>query len=273
METLIIIIIVELIVGLILFLINRRISKKMQKLESEMNEQDFVMTPAKWIRVLGIIGIVFSLAIAIGIFIETTEIFMILLFCLFLGFAVVCFWLFLWATVEKTIVQGNMITAHELFGKVYHYTFAEIARAKWNSLTTEIKCYDANDDLMLEFSSFHVGYPLMFQRLRDIGKIPWFSVSPALKENKKQLKRFLTAMTSLMNFLIENDLTSWNEFDKNGIVPADMKVYKHQLTEKGQYLVTSGAIGKWLDFAEQGGDISDFRLLEVSLCENENNSL
>jgi len=39
------------------------------------------------------------------------------------------------------------------------------------------------------------------------------------------------------------------------------------LTEAGQYLFTSGAIYKWLDFTDRGGKIDNFKRLKKTLLE------
>jgi len=254
--------------SVVLLLIDRVIIvRKLRKIESEMDEHDFVMRPPKWMRTLGLIWV------AIGVFVIVMAVRESLLV---LGFILFVFTVLGTKPLRKKIViQGNTAVIHKFFRKV-KFTFDDIAEVMTDhkkatifdevakvirNQYTEVKFYNFNGKKRLMFTSDWFGFRLMMQRLFNSGKIPWLETNEN-KSDRQNLSEFMT-------FLIDFDLTNWYSFSKRKAVKVGFKLHKHDLTDKGQYLFTSGAVVRWAEFVNQGGDISDFSLLNDALVEYE----
>jgi len=253
----------------LLLLIDIILLKKLHKIDSEMDEFDFVMRPPQWKRMLGLIWIaigVFVIIIAVRDSLLEIYIGLILLGLTALGVK---------PFLTKIVVQGNVIIIHRFFRKV-QVTFHRISKVKMEASVkcynnpmnqyVEVKCYSkskkkSKSTKKLNFTSDWYGFHLMMQRLFDLGILPWLETSRNKKDRKK--------MTLLMNFLIEHDLTGWYSFNKKEAVKFGFRLHDYDLTKEGQYLFTSGAVDKWIDFVYQGGDVSDFSLLKDAMIEYE----
>lgn len=99
----------------------------------------------------------------------------------------------------------------------------------------------------------------------------WFEFYPIFNASKNRTYResVTRKCTSLMNFFIKNSLLKVYPLNENGIIKDDLRIYKNDLTEEGQYLFTSGAVYKWLDYTDRGGKIENFKHLEKALGEYE----
>ena len=255
---------------LILLLIDRIKIKKLKKNATEVDKLDFVMRPPSWKRTLGLIWI------AIGIFIIVMAIrHNLLIFALItLGFTV----LGVQPLRKKIVVQGNTIVLHSVFKKdelifddisevvidqnsytemIFDNDIAEVMRGRY----AEVSCYNIHGQAELKFTSDWFFFHLMMQRLFDLGILPLLYT----KNNKKDRRNLI----KLMDFFIDNDLTTWYSFNKKEAAKIGFKLYKDDLTDEGKHLFTSGAVLKWTEFAYQGGDVSDFSLLKNALAEYE----
>jgi len=248
----------------------RRRIKKLQKIRPEVDKLDFVMRPPNWVRIFGLFYI------AIGIFIMVLAISNHLLGLTLstLGFTIVG----TKPLLKKIVVQGNRVVVHRFFRKVrltfddisevmidqYAYTelifdndIAEMMKGRYS----EVKCFTFEGKKKLKFTSDWRHFLLMMQLLFDLGMLPWLYT----RKNKKDRKN----LVKLMSFFIDNDLTTWYSFNKRKALEVGFKLYRDDLTAEGQYLFTSGAVLKWADFAQNGGDVSDFSLLQDTLVEYE----
>jgi len=99
----------------------------------------------------------------------------------------------------------------------------------------------------------------------------WFNFTPILLASKSRSYResVTKQCASLVTFLFEKSILKINPLDDNGVIKRDLTILKDDLTEAGQYLFTSGAIYKWLEFTDNGGKIDNFKRLEKALFEFE----
>lgn len=99
----------------------------------------------------------------------------------------------------------------------------------------------------------------------------WFEFYPIFNASKNRTYResVTRKCTFLMEFFVKNSLLKINPLNENGIIRADLKIYKNDLTGAGQFLFTSGAVYKWLNYTDRGGKIENFRHLEKALREYE----
>jgi len=248
----------------------RRNIKKLQKNKPEIDKLDFVMRPPNWVRICGLIWI------AIGIFVMALAI-----RNYFLGFALAILGFTILGIKplrKKIVVQGNRVLVQRFFRKdkltfddiseimidQYAYTelifdndIAEVMKGRYS----EVKCFNFKGKKKLKFTSDWSHFHLMMQLLFDLGILPWLYT----RKNKKDRKNLI----KLMIFFIDNDLTTWYSFNKRKASEVGFKLYRDDLTDEGQYLFTSGAVLKWYNFAHNGGDVSDFSLLQDTLVEYE----
>ena len=262
-----------LIINYVLGLVGKRLSKKMNKIESELNENDFVMRPMKWIRVSGFLVGAIALGFAALVFIYT-------LISENLGMAIGMVAIFVLPSVipillviaippfrNKIIIKENIITHYRFLRKIVQLTFDDIQTVRFDE-AGDTRYYDINDKEIRLGSPLWIGYGLLIKRLIYLGKLPLY-LPPSLFKNKKQNKEYLNILTSLMKFLVEHDLVIWCSFDENRLIENDFKLYYADLTKKGQQLYKSEVMDKWIDFALKGGDITDFSLLQNGLMEIE----
>ena len=249
-------------------LIDKWLVKKLHKSESEMNELDFVMRPPKWMRVLGLVWVATGLFVTVITFRDSLIVFGFIL----LGFTA----LGVRQLFMKIVIKDDVIKSHKFFGNKFtfneiseviaeQYVYADVIFDKVSEVMLdqfyEVKCYNVRGRKKLKFDCEWSGFLLMIGRLFSLGILPWFETN----RNKKDRENF----TLLMNFMIKHDLTTWYSFNKKEAIKTGFKLYKYDLTKKGQYLFTSGAVIKWADFVFQGGSVSDFSLLEEALAEYE----
>jgi len=99
----------------------------------------------------------------------------------------------------------------------------------------------------------------------------WFDFTPILLANKSKSYRdsVTNKCTSLVKFLFDKSILKAYPLNEKGAIKEDLIIFKDDLTEAGQYLFTSGAIYKWLDYADKGGDINNFKRLEKALVKYE----
>jgi len=250
-------------IGLLL-LIDRIMIWRLHKIETSMDEFNFVMRPPKWMRSLGLIWI------AIGVFVIVISVNDSLL-GLGLGFALVGITILGTKPFRiKIVVQGKMIVFHRFFRK-NKFSFNRITNATMNA---KIKCYSITlaqyvevscvikvgkkkTTKKLKFTSDWFGFKFMIQRLFDLGILPWLETN----ENKKDRMKLI----ALMDYLIEHDLTTWYSFNKKEALKYGFKLHFDDLTKEGEYLFMSGAVARWVDFAYQGGDVSNFSILKDAL--------
>lgn len=258
-----------LIAGLgALALIDRWLVKKLHKSESEMTQLDFEMRPPKWIRMLNLIWVGVGIYVTVIAVIDSLIIFSFIL----LGFTALGARL-LWM---KIIVKDNMIKTSKLLWNSFtfdelsgvmaeQYPYADVIFDKVTEAMLdqfyEVKCYNKRGRKKLKFDSEWSGFLLMMNRLFDLGILPWLETNRKNKDRKN--------LAALMDFLIENDLTNWYSFNKKEAIDVGFKLYKHDLTEKGQYLFTSGAVIRWGDYVNLGGRVSNFSLLEDAMAKYE----
>ena len=258
-------------IGLLL-LLDRIMVWRLHKIEANMNEFNFVMRPPKWMRSLGLIWI------AIGVFVIIITVRDSLL-GLGLGFALIGITaLGMKPFSIKIVVQGKIIIFHRFFRKI-KFSFNRITNATMSANIkcyniiidqyVEVKCYSKikkkNNTKKLKFTSDWFGFNLMMQRLFDLGILPWLETN----ENKKDRMK----LTALMDFLIKHNLTTWYSFNKKEALKYGFKLHFDDLTKEGEYLFMSGAVARWVDFAYQGGDVSDFSLLKDALINKKKEEL
>jgi len=253
--------------------------KKVNKIESEMDENDFVMKVVTEGFTYGILWIVWTIIIFIYTRLANFDAIWIIILAVvwFLSFA----WMVwsIWVSLQqKIIVKDNTITYYKFQRKVTQITFDEISNATSSESKnrSHMNFYGENGEIIFTLPNYWwEGQSLLIKRLIYSGKTPLFEIPPFLryapKKNKEMTKNSLNTMTELVNFLIEEDLTTWNSFDENGFVDIDFELYYHDLTEEGQHLFTSNTINKWINLPLIDGnisEISDFILfLKAALME------
>jgi len=97
----------------------------------------------------------------------------------------------------------------------------------------------------------------------------WYDFASILaaSKNKSYKEQVIKASTSLMNFLIEKSLLKIDPFGEDRMIKKDLIIFKDDLTEAGQFLFTSGALYKWLDYTDRSGKLDNFKHLEKALKE------
>ena len=97
-------------------------------------------------------------------------------FFVYLGLAVASIlggvYLLLFPSMEKIVVEGEHVTYHYHFKRKYGFLFSEIKKTSYNTLSEEYKCYNKDGEVILQFSQYWTGYPLMVRRLKAIDKMP-----------------------------------------------------------------------------------------------------
>ena len=102
----------------------------------------------------------------------------------------------------------------------------------------------------------------------------WFEFAPMLLASKSSsYKESVTKKcTSLVNFLFRNSALKTNPLNEDGLIKEDLVILREDLSKAGQHLFTSGAIYKWLEYADKSGKTDNFKRLEKALadyCEDE----
>ena len=259
---------VFLIFGLGLLLLGDKILvTKFHKTESQMDEFDFTMRPPQWMRSIGLVWIAVGIFVMVIAFRDSLILFGFIL----LGFTA----LGMRPLRMKIVVRDSLIIVHKFFS-VNRFTFNEISEVMmdqydyadviFSGISEELKyqftdviCYNVHGKKKMKFAYDWSGFLLMIQRLFDIGILPWIETN----RNKKDRQNLIV----LMDFFIEHDLTTWYSFNKREAIQVGFKLYKYDLTDEGQYLFTSNAVLKWIDFVYNGGNIYDFSLLDKGLLE------
>jgi len=98
----------------------------------------------------------------------------------------------------------------------------------------------------------------------------WYEFSPiiAASKNKGYRESVTKTNTSLMKFFVKNSLIKIDPFNESGIIRDDLEIFKNDLTKEGQYLFTSNAVYKWLNYIDRGGKIDNYSHLEKALNES-----
>jgi len=266
-----------LLLGLLLVIAKLLIeatSKKVKKLESEMDENDFEMKPVTGGLISGIVSIIWAVAV---MFIHMRMIFFargrvfVTIGMVGASFIVLAFvvW-FAWETLrqsrEKIIVKGNTITQYKSQRKAAQITFDEISKIKFgeSKKRSRMNFHGMDDEIIFTISDSWVGQSLLIKRLIYSGKAPLLATPVFLKNTpykyKKLLENFLNTTTALINFLIEEGLIINYSFDENGLVDIDFELYYHDLTAEGQRLFTPTVIDKWYNTPLKDKNITDFIL-------------
>jgi len=300
MREFIFLLIFGLITGLVIVfarLSGKKISKKVSRIESEMDELDFVMETVK----VGFINVVLPILWVIAVLLIYAWMLnpirtivslntmasipigsIVIAIALFLGFAWMAWpmWMDLQQSRQKIIVKGDTITYCNSQRMVSQITFDEISKVTFieTKNRSSINLYGLDGEMFFTFSDGWLGESLLIKRLIYSGKIPLLETPAFLKntpyklENHywytKFLENFLNTTTELINFLVKEGLTIWHSFDENGLVEIDFKLYYHDLSEEGQRLFSSNVLDKLFNLPLNDADISDFILfLKTTLIE------
>jgi len=256
-------------------------SKKVYEIESEMDENDFVMKLVSGDFVNGIswigvwVGSAVVMLVAIRLFVRPTgtiitDIALYLIYVMIFLIFIWLVWLILMSRRQKIVVKDDTITHYKSQRKIAEISFDEISKAK-NGMSKDrvyMNFYGMDDEIIFTFYDNWIGEGVLLRRLILSGKTPFFRIPPHLKnapiKNEEEIEKRLNDLTTLMNFLIEEDLTTWYSFNENGLVEIDFELYYHDLTAKGQRLFTPNVINKLVNPSpddEEISEISDFILI------------